>query len=145
MNLAIAHPRSLLRHGARLLFILVGGATLCIAAHAAGTASSKSDIEANYRRERASCMDGTSNEDRATCLKEAGAARDEARRGQLTDDRAAEQQNAVARCNGLPESDRVDCVRRVQGDGTVSGSAAGGGILRETVTIVPATPDGSAP
>jgi hypothetical protein len=145
MTLAIAHPRSLLRHGARLLLVLVGSATLCIAAQAAGTAGSKSDIEANYRRERAACMDGTSNQDRATCLKEAGAARDEARRGQLSDDRSAERQNAVARCNGLPESDRIDCVRRVQGDGTVSGSAAGGGILRETVTIVPAAPAGSAP
>jgi hypothetical protein len=145
MNLAIAHPRSLLHHGARLLFVLVGAATLCVAAHAAGTAGSRSEIEANYRAERAACMNGTSNQDRTTCLKEAGAARDEARRGQLTDDRAMERQNAVARCNGLPESDRVDCVRRVQGDGTVSGTAAGGGILRETVTIVPAAPDGSAP
>jgi hypothetical protein len=149
MNLTTTHFRSLARRGARLLMVVAGGATLCAAAnlaHAAGAGNK--DIEANYRRERASCMDGTSNEDRATCLKEAGAARDEARRGQLTDDRSAERQNAVARCNGLPESDRMDCVRRVQGDGTVSGSAAAGGIFRETVTTVPAAPsssDGSAP
>jgi hypothetical protein len=145
MNSAITQlARSLLRHGARLLLVLVGGATICVAANAAGVGN-KSDIESTYRQERASCLDGSSNEDRATCLKEAGAARDEARRGQLTDDRAMEKQNAVARCNGLPESDRIDCVRRVQGDGMVSGSAAAGGIFRETVTTVPAAPDGSAP
>jgi hypothetical protein len=143
------HSRSLMRRGARLLMVLTGGVTLCVAANLANAAGASSkDIDATYRSERASCMDGSSNEDRATCLKEAGAARDEARRGQLTDDRASERQNAVARCNGLPESDRIDCVRRVQGDGTVSGSAAAGGIFRETVTTVPAAPastDGSAP
>ena len=145
------HFHSLLRQGARLLLIAAGGATLCVAANlaqAAGTGASNKDIDAAYQRERASCMDGSSNEDRATCLKEAGAARDEARRGQLTDDRDAERQNAVARCNALPESDRGDCVRRVNGEGTVSGSVGAGGIFRETVTTVPASPsgpDGSAP
>ncbi|RXZ38283.1 hypothetical protein D9O50_01675 [Oxalobacteraceae bacterium CAVE-383] len=141
MNVAITHFRSFCRHGARLLLVACGGMTLCVAANLANAAGGNSkDIEANYRRERASCMDGTSNEDRATCLREAAAARDEARRGQLTDDSAAERQNAVARCNGLPESDRADCVRRVQGEGTVSGSVGGGGIFRETVTTVPASP-----
>jgi hypothetical protein len=125
---------------ARFLLALAGTAVVCIAANAADM-SKKSEIESNYQRERASCLNGTSNEDRATCLKEAGAAREEARRGQLTDDRSAEQQNAVARCTVLPESDRADCVRRVQGDGSVSGSAREGGIFRETVTTVPARPD----
>ena len=126
----------------QFLLVLAGGAVLCIAANAAD-GSKKSDIESNYQRERASCLNGTSNEDRTTCLKEAGAAREEARRGQLTDDKAAEQQNAVARCNALPASDRIDCVRRVQGDGNTSGSAREGGVFRETITTVPATPDGT--
>lgn len=148
MKNTIMHSRSLLRKGAHLLLIAAGGATLCVAANlaqAAGTGASNKDIDAAYRRERASCMDGSSNEDRATCLKEAGAARDEARRGQLTDDRDAERQNAVARCNALPEADRGDCVRRVRGDGTVSGSVGAGGIFRETVTTVPASPSDSGP
>ncbi|MDB5777026.1 MAG: hypothetical protein JWP38_3159 [Herbaspirillum sp.] len=96
--------------------------------------------DSDYQRQRAACLNGSSNEDRTTCLKEAGAAREEARRGNLTDDKAAEQRNAVARCNALPEADRVDCVRRVQGDGNVSGSVDAGGIYRETVTTVPAAP-----
>lgn len=146
MKKTIMHPRSLLRQGARLLLIAISGATLCVAANlaqAAATGASNKDIDAAYRSERASCMDGSSNQDRATCLKEAGAARDEARRGQLTDDRDADRQNAVARCNALPESDRGDCVRRVRGDGTASGSVGGGGIFRETVTTVPASPSDS--
>lgn len=144
---------SLLRQAGRLLLIAASGATLCVAANvaqAAGTGASSKDIDAAYRRERASCMDGSSNEDRATCLKEAGAAREAARQGQLTDDRDAERKNAVARCNALPESDRGDCVRRVHGQGMESGSVGGGGIFRETVTTVPASPSdsgtgGSAP
>jgi hypothetical protein len=132
--------RSLAQRGALFLLTLGAGMTLCVAVNAANMGK-KSEIESNYQRERASCMNGTSNEDRATCLKEAGAAREEARRGALNDDGAAEQQNAVSRCNMLPQNDRVDCVRRIQGDGTVSGSAAAGGIFRETVTTVPAAPD----
>jgi hypothetical protein len=116
---------------------------LCIAANAAGTnknTSKRSDIDATYQRERAACLNGSSNQERTACLKEAGAAREEARRGQLKDDRAEEKQNALARCNGLPQADRVDCVGRVNGEGSVSGSVSGGGILRETVTTVPASP-----
>ncbi|HEY4073872.1 MAG TPA: hypothetical protein VGM52_12290 [Herbaspirillum sp.] len=124
---------------ARFLLAVIGAAVVCIAANAADI--SKKEIESNYQRERASCLNGTSNQDRATCLKEAGAAREEARRGQLTDNRNAEQQNAVARCAVLPESDRADCARRVQGEGSASGSVREGGIFRETVTTVPATPD----
>jgi hypothetical protein len=115
-------------------------ALCCATAGAAGVQAKSGSADADYQRQRAACMNGSSNEDRATCLREAGAAREEARRGNLTDDKAAEQRNAVARCNALPQGDRVDCVRRVQGDGSVSGSAGAGGIFRETVTTVPAAP-----
>lgn len=42
--------------------------------------------------------------------------------------------NALKRCEALREPDRQDCVRRMQGQGTISGSVAGGGIYRELVT-----------
>jgi hypothetical protein len=44
----------------------------------------------------------------------------------------------------LPPADYDDCIRRAQGQGTVSGSVGGGGVVKETVTIVPAPmPTGS--
>lgn len=92
---------------------------------------------ARYQQERAVCLNGQSNQDRATCLKEAGAAFAEGQRGGLaTRDAAA---NVTQRCQALPAAERGDCLARMQ-DGTgssTSGSVAAGGIYRETVTTVP--------
>ncbi len=99
---------------------------------------------ARYRQERAVCNSGRSNQDRATCLKEAGAALAEARRGALgagDGDRYAD--NALERCKPLPEADRKDCMARIE-QGTQSGSVSGGGILRELVTRE-AAPTDAAP
>ena len=93
-----------------------------------------------YQQERAACTSGLSHQDRATCLKEAAAARAEAKRGKLNGGTAAYEQNAIIRCNALPEADRQDCVRRVRGEGKVSGSVETGGIYRETTTIIVAPP-----
>lgn len=46
--------------------------------------------------------------------------------------------NALKRCDGLPEFYRRDCIDRVRGHGEVSGSVQGGGLLRESVTTLPA-------
>jgi surface antigen len=90
------------------------------------------DAQSRYESERAVCMHGLSNQDRATCLKEAGAALQEARRGQLaTADERALEHNRLARCDAQTGADRDDCVMRMQGAGTTSGSAQAGGILRE--------------
>lgn len=116
--------------------LAIGLAALGAAAHvfAAGK-SEKSD----YQQQIAACNNGTSNEDKATCLREAGAARQAAAKGGLTDPDAAQlKENAMRRCEGLPQSDRIDCEKRVNGQGRVEGSVGSGGILRETVTIVPA-------
>lgn len=83
-------------------------------------------------------------QDPAACAREAGAARQEAARGGLTQPGAAAGQNAMARCQSLPANDRADCEARVQGAGagatTSSGSVMGGGLVKETVTPIPATP-----
>lgn len=105
---------------------------------AAPTASAAAT--ARYQQDRAACMTGQSNQDRSTCLKEAGAAYAEAKRGGLkvsgetggADARAA---NATQRCINLPIDQSKDCMSRMQGAGKVSGTAASGGILRELVTV----------
>ena len=98
------------------------------------------DADARYRADRAVCLSGQSNQDRATCLKEAGAARSVAKLHQLDDRQNSYRQNALARCTALPAGDRIDCQRRIDGDGKVSGSVRDGGLLREVTTVVPADP-----
>jgi hypothetical protein len=97
-----------------------------------------------FQKERAACMDGKSGQDQKTCLRELGAARGEAKRDNLTDAPTAYQRNALNRCSMLPEADREDCARRVGGDSATSGSVKGGGVYRETTTIVP-DPQPAAP
>ncbi|MFN6997919.1 MAG: hypothetical protein ACK4PH_27340, partial [Aquincola tertiaricarbonis] len=102
---------------------------------AAGSAASRAEAE------RAACLNGTSHQDRATCLKEAGAAQDERRRGTLDDGQADRyQQNALQRCQGLPAAEQADCVKRANGLGQQSGSVKGGGLIKETVTRTVGTP-----
>ena len=100
----------------------------------AGTASAgaMSDAQQRYSQERAVCLSGQSNQDRATCLKEAGAALGEARRDNLGATNAREMgNNRMVRCDALPAADREDCVRRMQGEGVTTGSTQQGGVLRE--------------
>lgn len=106
------------------------------------------DAQARFEHERARCLSGTSGQAQSTCLKEAGAALAEARRGQLNDGGAHYRRNALERCKALSGDEMRDCIARAKGQSTsVSGSVKGGGILRETVTteIKPAEPAASAP
>ena len=112
------------------------GTTALLFAAGAGAAQ-LSEAQARYQQERAACMSGSSNQDRATCLKEAGAALGEARRGALGDSSDANlARNRMARCDALPAQEREDCAVRMQ-HGTMSGSAQQGGILREIERPVP--------
>ncbi|MGJ7489037.1 hypothetical protein [Variovorax sp. ZT4R33] len=80
-------------------------------------------------------------QDRAACLREAGAAKQEAQRNGLTSaSPVTYDQNALARCELQPVADRADCEARVRGSGLSSteGSVLGGGVIRETVTPIPA-------
>ena len=94
--------------------------------------------QTTYQQERARCLDGSSGEDQKTCLREAGAAVVEAKRGGLTDSQDY-QQNAMARCAAHTNAEeRSYCERRMRGEGTVSGSVKGGGLMRELTVVVPA-------
>lgn len=106
----------------------------------AAMAAKTSEAQLRYQQERKACLSGASNQDRATCLREAGAALQEAGRGRLSAGGGATLgDNALARCGALPPADRDECVTRMR-EGTTSGSAAQGGVLRELVRPVPAQP-----
>lgn len=80
-------------------------------------------------------------QDRAACLRERGAAADEARRNGLTSaSPTTYDDNALSRCQLQPMADRAACEARVKGSGMSSteGSVLGGGVIRETVTPIPA-------
>ena len=120
---------------------------LCIGTAAAAPAVAP-DVQARYEQERARCLTGQSGQPQETCLKEAGAARDAARQGQLNDGDAKYRKNAKERCDALAGDDKRDCIARSKGsaDTTESGSVKGGGILRETVTReAPPAPDAASP
>jgi len=109
------------------------GSLLCAWALADGNPS---DAQTAYQKQVAACNSGQTNQDKATCLKEAGAARDAAAKSQLTDPSAAAtyKENALQRCRNLPDADRKDCEARINGQGTKSGTASEGGIIRELRT-----------
>ncbi|MBC7376567.1 MAG: hypothetical protein H7346_03920 [Burkholderiaceae bacterium] len=133
-------------HNFRLNTILALALAAAIAAplaqaatHSKTSKSTSSAIEQSYQREVARCKSGQSQQDRATCMREAGAARAEARKGNLTDPGTADlARNATARCNAQPAPDQDDCMKRVTGAGDTrtQGSVMGGGLIRETVTPV---------
>lgn len=111
-------------------------AATSLAASAAG-ASAPASADARYQQERARCLTGQSGQALETCLKEAGAAKQQAGQGQLTD---ADAQNARKRCEPLGADDKRDCLARANGSSpntTSTGSVKGGGIVRETTTTIP--------
>lgn len=115
--------------------------TVCVLSSMAG-ASQAADQNATIQKERTACMNGSSQQDRATCMREAGAAQQESQRGNLRDS-GDYQANASQRCTALPAAEKADCERRAKGEGSVSGSVGGGGVVRELVTPVPAGQQGS--
>ncbi len=89
------------------------------------------------QQERAACLAGNAQQDRATCLREVAAAAAAARQGALDDDASVYRRNQLRRCEPLPTADRQDCIARMTGQGTTTGSAATGGVYRELVTTRP--------
>lgn len=106
------------------------------------TAAAPMTPQARYLKDRANCDAGRTAEDRATCLKEAGAAYEERKRHTL-DNTGSPLANATDRCNNLPDKDKADCIARIVGPVapnqrvTTSGSVAGGGVIKETTTTTP--------
>ena len=100
----------------------------------AKSATKPSEAQSIYLKERAACLSGASHQDRATCLKEAGAAYQEAKSGRLGNGASEFERNRLQRCDAHAPQDRADCVRKANGEGMSSGSVNSGGILRELVS-----------
>ena len=112
--------------------LLIGAGLLALPAFAQSSAAGS---VRTYQEERAMCAHLP--QDPAACAREAGAARQAARQGQLTSvpDYTA---NALARCAAHAPVERSACEARITGAGqsSVQGSVMGGGVIRESVTTV---------
>ena len=124
--------KGLISFGVSALLAL-GAATAQIAT-AAGTTGI--DNTGSYQSEVQACLSGNTQQSQADCLKEARNAQADKRRGVL-DTSGDLQANAMSRCDVFQASeDRAACHARVMGMGSVEGSVAAGGLLRESETVV---------
>ena len=128
-----------------LSIVFVAGISLGCGTVFAASKTAPAGAQARYLQERSVCLKGLSNQDRATCLREASAAFAEARRGGLGVGAQPYERNAHRRCEQLPDDDRRACDARMQGQGSTSGSASAGGLYRELVTPGPIAPNASQP
>lgn len=123
--------KSLISFGVSALLAL-GAATAQIAT-AAGTGI---DASGSYQSEVQACLSGNTQQDRADCLKEARNAQAEKQRGRL-EAYGNHESHAMQRCevHRIAE-DRAACRARIMGMGGTDGSVAGGGLLRESETVI---------
>ena len=113
--------------------LAVGAATAQVASDKAFPGAEMIDSSGSYQSEVQACMSGHTQQDRATCLKEARNAQAEKQRGRLEEYAA----NSTARCEfHTIAEDRAACRARVMGMGAIEGSVAGGGLLRESETVI---------
>lgn len=125
-------PRTQMRRLSYIAMVAIGGA-LSFSALAADPAAQQ-----KYNGDVAFCKSGQSQQDYATCMREAGAAKQQA--GELhTAPPAVQAQNTEDRCGVQQGEDRVACQARMEGLGKTEGSVAGGGVIRE-ITIVETKP-----
>jgi hypothetical protein len=95
--------------------------------------------DSQFQRDRAACLAGETGQVRSACMQEAGAALQERRQGKLASNEGANYDaNRLARCDVQKGLDRELCIRRMNGEGIVTGSVQGGGLYRELVVTVPA-------
>ncbi|MBF23631.1 hypothetical protein [Neopusillimonas maritima] len=97
--------------------------------------------EQRYQQELRQCEQLSPTVDMQACKREAGAALQASRRGNLQNHNGMNyDQNRTERCAALPAGQRDECMMQMSGQNTrTMGSVEEGGILRETTITVPAT------
>lgn len=121
-------PRTLPLHGLWLVALAMGAAPVFAVSPAAHAAA-----KAQPPRGRIVCTP-VHGDERANCLSEASTLAASTKPSRPEENPQQLARNALIRCEPLPEPDRRDCVSRMQGQGTTTGSVAAGGIYRELVT-----------
>jgi len=131
MSFQDARSRKSLLSFAAASLLAVGAATAQVA-----TTSTGIDNTGSFQSEVQACMTGRTQQDQATCLEEARNAAADKRRGVL-DTEGNLEANALQRCEVFRMADdKAACRARVMGMGSVDGSIAGGGLIREVETVV---------
>jgi hypothetical protein len=115
------------------LFAAVALLSTHMAAFAADKAAPLS-AKARLQHDRVACARIRDQGVRDECLSEASTLYAGTQPSHPDENPAQLTRNALKRCEALREPDRQDCVLRMQGQGTISGSVAGGGLYRELVT-----------
>ena len=126
------------RKGARFFGLAALLAMSAATAQVAPLDTTGLDASGKAKNELAACNSGKTQQDRDACLKEVRNANAEKRAGILRNggDYAA---NAMQRCEVFKESeDLAACRARVEAQVQLEGSVAGGGVLRQQETVVPA-------
>jgi hypothetical protein len=109
----------------------IGALLVCSVATQAASAQDPPERQRTYQQERQRCLSGQSGQEQTSCLREAGAVRQQPQSVRDPVSAAQREANAVQRCDPLPDGERQSCIARMQGQGRVEGSAAAGGMLRE--------------
>ena len=96
------------------------------------------DASGNTQSEIAACNSGKTQQDLQTCLLEARNASADKRNGQMSNnnDPSVTGMNALQRCDVFQGDDKTACQARVAGYGTQDGSVGGGGVIKQTETVV---------
>jgi len=120
------------------------GGLAAVSAVNAADAPTAASIQSQYELDVQRCNSGQTNQTKAVCLQEAGAAREEAQRHRLDNGQSANYgTNSTDRCTKLPQPQRQDCLQQMEAPSKVQGSVESGGVLRETVIQVPPGTPGS--
>lgn len=124
----------------RLFFAVIAALSVTAAGAQVATGTTGIDRSGDYKQEVQACLSGRTQQDQATCLREARNARAERKSGASSSSASDYRANAAMRCNGLSGDDQALCRARVTGYGTESGSVAGGGVLTSVESVVTPSP-----
>ena len=119
-------------------------AMLCGHALTAG-AQDRTEKQQRFEADVQACRSGKTGQNFDACMKEAKAVYAAPVAAGASGTAEQRQRAELLRCDVFTGDERTACVARLSGEATVSGSVAGCGILRETITTEIVPPNATAP